>query len=96
MKPETKAIADGIIDAVKSQVESIRKEVDKRFAELPVPRDGKDGEKGADGLKGDPGDKGPAGDKGEKGEPGRDGKDGSMAEFPSEQFSKMFEETLNA
>lgn len=96
MKPETKALADGIIQAVKSQVDSIRKEVDKRFSELPVPKDGKDGEKGPVGLKGETGEKGPAGDKGEKGDPGRDGKDGSMAEFPAEQFSKMFEETLNA
>lgn len=94
MRPEMKALADGVIEVVKGFVQkaeaalSVRIDaIAKRVDELPVPKDGADGiagqdgapgRDGADGKDGIDGKNGAPGERGEKGEPGTPGAAGDM------------------
>lgn len=85
-------LADSVFASVKLYIERhfVQREadlgqmVDKRIAELPVPKDGTPGERGADGL---PGAAGRDGVDGKDGAPGRDGVDGTQGEKGADGLS---------
>lgn len=82
---DLKAMADGVISAVKGYVDKASHALSARIDAIekqPMPKDGKDGDPGKDGAdgiqgeagaKGDPGMAGDKGDRGEKGEKGDKG-----------------------
>jgi hypothetical protein len=96
MRPEMKAIADGVIDLVKGYVAQIQvaltsriESIERTVANLPTPKDGTQGEPGADGepgaagldgVDGKDGMPGADGPPGEKGADGRDGEPGKDGE----------------
>ncbi|MGL4489177.1 MAG: hypothetical protein ACRCU5_07025 [Rhizobiaceae bacterium] len=66
------------LDAIKSELSNqITSELNKKFSELPAPKDGIDGKDGAPGLNGKDGRDGIDGKDGKDGAPGLDGKDGA-------------------
>lgn len=90
MRPEMKALADGLILAVKTLVRAVEDALaqriaglEKRVDEMPVPKDGAPGQDGApgkdgrDGVDGKDGADGVPGADGKDGAPGRDGVDGA-------------------
>jgi hypothetical protein len=89
MRPDMKAMADGLIAVVKDYVAQAHAalsgrvdSVERALAGLPTPKDGAPGERGADGAPGADGrdgldgKDGAPGERGEPGEKGADGRDG--------------------
>lgn len=83
MRPEMKALADGVIDVVKGYVAQMQvalgariDSVERALSALPVLKDGAPGERGADGAPGKDGRDGVDGKDGAPGAPGVDGQPG--------------------
>lgn len=83
MRPDMKAMADGLIEVVRSYVAQAHAalsgridSVERALAALPVPKDGAPGERGADGAAGADGRDGKDGAPGADGTPGEKGVDG--------------------
>lgn len=93
MQRDTTALVKAVATVVREQIEKAASAlsaridaIERRFAELPRPKDGRDGIDGKDGAPGERGEKGepgPAGVPGTQGErgadglPGKDGRDGA-------------------
>ena len=81
-------LADSVFESVKTYIERhfVQREADltalvnRRIAELPVPKDGINGKDGADGLNGKDGAPGQAGEHGTDGSPGAHGQKGDPGE----------------
>lgn len=115
MRLEMKAIADGLIEVVRGYVDQVGKAlaerldaVERRFEDLPLPKDGMDGKDGQPGKDAEPVDTGavvaavlakvPAPKDGQDGKNGADGKDGEPgkdgASFTAEEAKSLLEPEL--